>query len=439
MDKLTGIVICSRSNSQRIPNKPFVHINGIPIIVHLVKRLLPTKLPIFVAVPHADYEMYYVIFKAFLEQYPQVSLVTGSASDPLARMASVAKKFKLDNVVRITHDKIFVEPADILSSLDILSESNLDYLYSSKFIDGSGFEIISSHALIQASKAFKKVEHIGYAIRCITSRVSNLGDIQKYPNSHRLLIDYPEDLKVIKILLGTLGNECSLKQALEYLDANPWVSEMNRLPLITIYTCAYNADRWIRKAMGSVAMQSVFKDCEYLLIDDASTDKTSYYMTQFCSNYKNAKWLYTIQNQGLASASNMALSNARGKYIIRLDADDYFTSRDSLKLLATTIDSSTHDVIYPDNYFGSFKKIQPGSECHHVGGAIFRTRAANHIKFTEGLRGYEGYDFFTRAKSQLNIGYLNKPVFFYRQHPDSMSKTNLEMREKIKETIDAQA
>lgn len=433
-----GIIICSRANSQRIPNKPFVHFNGIPVIVHLVKRLLPTKLPIFIAVPHSDYELYYVVFRNFLEQFHQVHLVTGSASDPLARMNTVAAKHSLDTIVRITHDKIFVDPEAITTCLETFQGSDLDYLYSSKFTDGAGFEIMSSQALAKASERFQKVEHVGYAIRCVTDRITNLGSLEQHPIGHRLLIDYPEDVQLMKVILTTLGNDCTLKQVLEFLDNNPWASKLNRLPLITVYTCAYNAEKWIRKCMGSVAMQSVFGDlCEYLLIDDASTDKTSFFMTQFCSNYPNSKWLWNTENQGLASSSNKALSHARGKYILRLDADDYFTFRDSVELLKTAIESTTLDIIYPDNYFGSYKKIQSGSESHHVGGAIFRTRAANHIKFTEGLRGYEGYDFFKRAQSQLKIGYLNKPVFFYRQHKFSMSKTNLELREKIKEAIDA--
>jgi hypothetical protein len=64
-----------------------------------------------------------------------------------------------------------------------------------------------------------------------------------------------------------------------------------------------------------------------------------------------------------------------------------------------------------------------------------KTRAINHVKFTEGLRGYEGLDFFARAKDTLSIGYFARPTFFYTQRNDSMSKTNLDDREKIKNNI----
>lgn len=433
MPHKVGIVICSRSDSKRIPNKPFVPINGSPLLEHLIRRLLPTNCPIYLAVPHFDFDLYRNFAQRFSKR--DVTVIAGSATDPLKRMAKVCEQFELDAAIRICHDKIFVDPQTILNCLEIFYSSKLDYLYSSKFVDGSGFEIISNESLQKAAKAFHNVEHIGYAIHCITSKISNIPIDQNLKN-YRLLIDYPEDLKVIEILLTTLGNECTLEDAIEFLNDNEWVTKINSLPILSVYTCAYNSQKWINRAMGSIATQEGFKDCEYILIDDFSKDQTFFHMGQFCSIYKNAFAFRNHENLGLSSSSNLALTRARGKYILRLDADDYIVGKQSLKLLVDTIESSGKDIIYPDNYYGSFKKIQKGNEQHHVGGAIFRTRAANHVKFTDGLRGYEGYDLFVRARDQLKIGYLERPVFFYRRHQYSMSVSDLEKREEIKRKID---
>jgi spore coat polysaccharide biosynthesis protein SpsF (cytidylyltransferase family) len=433
--KKIGIVICSRSDSKRIPNKPFVSINGAPLLDHLITRLLPANLPIYLAVPHFDYEKYKEFAK--IDPKSNVTVVTGSANDPLARMAKVQESFNLDTIIRICHDKIFIDQETLLEAIRIFNNSDLDYLYSSQFTDGSGFEIISAQALQKAAEKFKEVEHISYAIHCVTSKTSNLASLKTEPSKHRLLIDYPNDLKVMEILLSMLGNRCSLKEVIDFLDKNSWISEINRLPLLTIYTCAYNAQRWINECMGSISAQGGFKNFEYLLIDDFSTDRTHYHMSEFCSIYKNnSSWFRNEKNLGLASSSNIALSKARGKYILRLDADDYLTNKNSLQQLIDTIDTTGKDIIYPDNYHGSFKTIQKGNEVHHVGGAIFRTRAANHVRFTDGLRGYEGYDFFERARTQLKIGYLSRPLFFYRRHADSMSASHPELRSEIKRKID---
>lgn len=440
MPDRVGIIICSRSDSRRIPEKPFVKINGKPILQHLVERLIPSGLHIYLAVPHFDFQRYRQHFYGMLGfnsrfSKSDLTITSGSSDDPLARMATVAIKNGLQIVVRICHDKIFVDPQRIKDAIELFQSSKLDYLYSSSFMDGSGFEIISTDALTKAAAQFKNVEHIGYAIHCVTDRTLNLGTMGP-KSSHRLLIDYPEDLKVIELIMAGLGNHCTLEQAIAFLDENPFISEMNRLPEATIYTCAYNAEKWLGQCMGSVAAQTGFKQFEYLLVDDFSTDKTSFMMSRFASIYPNSKWFRNEKNLGLASSSNIALSHARGKYIIRLDADDYFIKSDCLRTMIDVIDSSGMDIVYPSNYYGSLARVQKGQEQHHVGGAIFRTRAANHVKFTDGLRGYEGLDFFTRARNTLKVGYHDQPMFFYRQHNGSLSRNNLEERSRIKKEIE---
>jgi hypothetical protein len=120
---------------------------------------------------------------------------------------------------------------------------------------------------------------------------------------------------------------------------------------------------------------------------------------------------------------------------MRLDADDFFISPTVLSTMLHKISTTSSEIIYPDNYYGNLEHIQSGSECHHVGGAIFDKRAINHIKFTDGLRGYEGLDLWVRAKDQLKLGYLKKPMFFYRQHGGSLSKNNIIRRAALKEEI----
>jgi glycosyltransferase involved in cell wall biosynthesis len=188
--------------------------------------------------------------------------------------------------------------------------------------------------------------------------------------------------------------------------------------------------------MYSVASQTAFKtSMEYLLIDDGSNDNTCELMGKFAVRAKNTYWFRNPSNVGLASSSNIALKKARGKYIIRLDADDFFSSKESIMEMVNQMEEKGFEALYPDNYFGDYKTIQSGDSNHHVGGALFNKKAVNFIKFTEGLKGYEGLDFFVRAQDKLNIGYYRKPIFFYRQHDDSLTKNNHEERESIRQSI----
>lgn len=423
--KKTGIIISARTDSSRIKNKVLTKINGTTLIEHLIGRLKKTGLPIYIAAPSDQVDQFH-----FLEQ-DGVHVYGGLKDDVLQRVAMCAVVNGLDTVVRVTCDKIFVDSDSIVDALSIF---NSHFLQTSNITDGARFEIFSTELLKTASSRYRNVEHITYAASASTAEISTYKSNPKLNSNYRFLIDYPEDLNLISLILASVGNECTLMDAINFMNANQWADKINKLPEITIYTCAKNAEKYISECMGSASAQTQFKNSEYLLIDDSSSDDTTRLMAKFSTLYKNVRFIRNSQNIGLASSSNIALAQARGKWIIRLDADDWFTRNTSIDELLMYAKSHGLDAVYPDNFCGG-KKIQSGSEHHHVGGALFNTRAMNTFKFTDGLRGYEGYDFFERANSAIKIGYYKQPVFNYRQRHDSMSNTNLLEREKLKQSI----
>lgn len=430
MKKDTAFVICSRIDSERVPGKVFKKINGIPLIEHLIMRLQKTGLDIIIAVPDIQYDQY-----KYLEAYYGVYIFSSEHEfDPLARMAEVASKCGLNQVIRVTHDKIFVDENDVFKALDTYHRRNLDYLYGSTFIPGSGFEIISLKALWDAATNYQNIEHISYAIRMITSNKFDYKSIHS-DQEIRLLLDFHDDFKLLEVIFSQLGNECTLEDVCRYLRKNKDLLQINRSPKVTLYTCAFNAEKFLEKAMSSVARQVGFKNFEYILVDDHSRDKTCELMARFCLEHSNAKWIRNEKNLGLASSSNVAIKHARGDYVMRLDADDYFSSNHSVEAMIKEIEDTKNEIIYPNFYDGSLDVIGSGKLNHHPACAIFDKRALNHIKFTDGLRGYDGLDLFTRARDQLKIGYLNKPIFFYFHRGDSLSRTDLEERSKIKSKI----
>lgn len=425
-----AFVICSRTNSERVPNKPFRKINGVSLIEHLIKRLQKIGIPIYIAIPKEQMRSYF-----HLSSMQGVHIHASElGSDPLGRTYEVAEKHKLTSVIRVTHDKILVEERDVLSAIDAFNRKGLDYLYGSRFIPGSGFEIISYAALKAAANKYKNIEFIGYSVRSVTDNQMDFNP--RHPaGTYRFLVDFPEDLQFFDALFSQVGNDATLSEAIKYLNKNPEIKMINAQPKVTIYTCAFNAEKYLEICMHSVSKQKSFAKFEYILIDDHSKDSTCEMMAKFCLKFPNARWIRNSENLGLASSSNIALKSARGKYIMRLDADDFFVSLTAVNEMVKEIETTDREAIYPNNYFGSMHEIQSGRLNHHIGGAIFDKQAINHFKFREGLRGYEGLDFFMRAKDELRVGYLNKPMFFYRQTENSMSKTNLKIRARIKQEI----
>lgn len=423
-----GIVICSREKSTRLPRKPFQLVDGKPILERLCEQLRFLDIPLIVAIPNTETDMY--------AKLDLGASIFGSPhkDDPLARMADAAEFFELDAVIRITHDKIFIDVPALKIAITEFTARPVDYLYSSHLMPGTGFEIISREALFRASAKFKNVEFISYAIRLVAKSFIHL-EVDKPILKHSLLIDEPQDLKLMEIIHSQIIKP-DLAKVKEYLLRNQWLDEVNAPPLLTIYTCVRNGEKHISAAMDSVLNLNGFQKCmEYILIDDASDDSTCEIIAEKALDVSNIRWFRNHKNLGLASSSNLAIKYARGKYIVRLDADDFFLTDNCLFEMFNHMENEKLEILYPDNHFGSHFKTQSGKDNHHVGGAMFDRKALNFVAFTDGLMNYEGLDLFLRAKDKLNIGYFNKPTFFYRQHDKSMSKTNLEEREQTRQRL----
>ena len=90
-------------------------------------------------------------------------------------------------------------------------------------------------------------------------------------------------------------------------------------PLISVVIGAYNEEESIAKTLQNLLGQTI-SNCEIIVVDDGSTDSTADQVQKF--DNPCVRLLRTEQNQGLPSALNLGINNARGKYIARSDADE---------------------------------------------------------------------------------------------------------------------
>lgn len=95
---------------------------------------------------------------------------------------------------------------------------------------------------------------------------------------------------------------------------------------ISILTPAYNRGEKLNKLYTSLLVNNNSNvDIEWLVMDDGSTDKTKYIVTNFIKqNIINIKYYYQ-ENQGKMVALNNLVRYATGDVIIECDSDDYFT------------------------------------------------------------------------------------------------------------------
>lgn len=99
-------------------------------------------------------------------------------------------------------------------------------------------------------------------------------------------------------------------------------------PLVSVVMPAYNAAKYIDKAIASVLNQSDI-DLELIVINDGSTDNTLEVLNHY-SQYENITILDNETNLGVSATRNKGIAIAKGKYIAFLDTDDWWTA-DKLK------------------------------------------------------------------------------------------------------------
>lgn len=94
-------------------------------------------------------------------------------------------------------------------------------------------------------------------------------------------------------------------------------------PLFSIVIPVYNSQGFVGRAIESVLDQTR-GDWELVLVDDCSTDRTPIVLDEYKRRDDRIRVLRNPENLNIAKSLNRGIRNARGKWIVRLDADDYF-------------------------------------------------------------------------------------------------------------------
>ena len=99
-------------------------------------------------------------------------------------------------------------------------------------------------------------------------------------------------------------------------------SFMEKKPTITVLLSVYNAENYVGIAIESILKQS-FTDFELIAVDDCSTDKSWDIVQQYMKLDSRVIAKRNEVNLGGCKTLNVGLKLAKGKYIARLDNDDW--------------------------------------------------------------------------------------------------------------------
>ena len=92
-------------------------------------------------------------------------------------------------------------------------------------------------------------------------------------------------------------------------------------PTVSIICLVYNHAQFVNQCLESVCQQS-YAAWELIIVDDASTDSSAEQVRNFIKGRNGVQFLQLSQNIGSCKAFNLALRQAKGKYVMDLAADD---------------------------------------------------------------------------------------------------------------------
>ena len=224
-------------------------------------------------------------------------------------------------------------------------------------------------------------------------------------------------------------------------------------PKVTVYIVSHNYGKFIEKSIDSVVNQT-FLDWELIIIDDCSSDNTLDIAKKYIDEKSTKiKLLKNKKNKGLQKIANEASSKASGKYILRLDADDYLHSN-ALEILYMKAESNPDaSLIYSNFYYideigniigqeNSFNRVADGeisdliaphgacsliplSLLHSVGG------------YNENINAQDGWDIWYKLSRVGKCLKVKDPLFYYRQHSTSLSKDHSRLIKARNQIIDS--
>jgi glycosyltransferase involved in cell wall biosynthesis len=95
---------------------------------------------------------------------------------------------------------------------------------------------------------------------------------------------------------------------------------MSDSPAVSVVAGAYNAQRYLPEMIESI-LEQTFRDFEFILVDDGSTDRTAQIISEYASKDARIRPI-RIPHGGIVDAANTGLNAARAELIARADSDD---------------------------------------------------------------------------------------------------------------------
>jgi glycosyltransferase involved in cell wall biosynthesis len=222
--------------------------------------------------------------------------------------------------------------------------------------------------------------------------------------------------------------------------------------VVSILMPTYNRVGLLDRAVQSVLSQP-FKDFELIVVNDASTDSTKQYLDEAAKKDPRVRPIHNEKNNypDISKNLNDAMRVAHGKYIARLDDDDYWCDDDKLKKQVAFFESHPDyvvtgggTIVVDQNDKERFRYFKLETD-EDIRGKMFFANPFTHstVMFRKDIAqevgGYGNYknveDWELWFKMGLRGKFYNFPEYFVRYLLSDANKTFVFKRSQSREIL----
>jgi glycosyltransferase involved in cell wall biosynthesis len=212
-------------------------------------------------------------------------------------------------------------------------------------------------------------------------------------------------------------------------------------PLISILMPNFNNEKYLNAAIESVLNQS-YKNFEFIIIDDCSTDNSWKIIQKYAKKDKRIKAYRNEKNLKIVKTLNKALDFAKGKFIGRMDGDDLIIEKKfeiqinfleknpsfvgvGTNLYITDVNMEKIGVRKYESNSSKLKKILPIESPFAHATMVIKSEILKKYKYKVGLDLAEDYDLWFRILKKHKMSNISQFTYYYRQHPGQGKFYNL--------------
>ena len=99
--------------------------------------------------------------------------------------------------------------------------------------------------------------------------------------------------------------------------------------MISVIMSVFNGEKYLERSIHSI-LEQTYKEFEFLILDDASTDNTANILTEFTERDSRIKVFHNSENLGLTKSLNYLVDQSKNDILARQDVDDFSEKIDFL-------------------------------------------------------------------------------------------------------------